>query len=136
MNNDKKTKVSTHIIDAKDQVLGRIASTIAKLLLGKYKIDYVPHVCMADNVIVVNASRVVLTGKKLEQKMDFRHSGYPAGDRLTPYKRLMEKFPERVIELAVRGMLPKNKLRKVRMRKLKVYAGIPEHLPKDRTGSK
>ncbi len=115
-----------HVIDASDIVLGRLASHAATLLRGKHKPIFAPHVDTGDFVIVINASKVALSGRKLEQKMAYRHSGYPGGLRSVAYGDLMERHPERVIEKAVRGMLPKNSLGRSMLRKLKVYAG-PDH---------
>ena len=114
------------VVDAADQVLGRLATNIARILRGKHKPIYSTHVDTGDHVVVVNAEQVRLTGKKAEQKEYFRHSGYMGGDRLIPFRRMQEKHPERVIELAVKGMLPKNKLGRQMFMKLKVYAG-PDH---------
>lgn len=115
-----------YVIDATDVVLGRLASQVARLLRGKHKPIFAPHVDTGDFVIVVNADKVVLTGNKLQQKRAYRHSGYPGGLRSIPYSELMEKRPERVIEKAVKGMLPKNSLGRKMIKKLKVYAG-PDH---------
>ena len=115
-----------HVIDASDVVLGRLASRVATLLRGKHKPYCAPHVDTGDYVIVVNADKVVLTGKKLEQKRAYRHSGYPGGLRSIPYSELMAKNPARAVEKAVKGMLPKNSLGRRMAKKLKVYAG-PEH---------
>jgi ribosomal protein L13, bacterial type len=115
-----------YVIDATGVVLGRLASQIATLLRGKHKPIFAPHVDTGDFVIVVNADKVVLTGKKLEQKKAYRHSGYPGGLRAMSYSELMQKRPERVVEKAVRGMLPKNSLGRKMAKKLKVYAG-PDH---------
>jgi len=115
-----------YVIDATGVVLGRLASQIATLLRGKHKPIYAPHVDTGDFVIVVNADKVVLTGKKLEQKKAYRHSGYPGGLRSVSYRELMAKHPERVVEKAVKGMLPKNSLGRRMAKKLKVYAG-PDH---------
>ncbi len=115
-----------HVIDASDVVLGRLASHAAILLRGKHKPIFAPHVDTGDFVIVVNAGKIVLTGRKLEQKLAHRHSGYPGGLRSVAYGDLLEQHPERVIEKAVKGMLPKNSLGRSQLRKLKVYAG-PDH---------
>jgi len=115
-----------YVIDAKDVVLGRLASQVATLLRGKHKPIFAPHIDTGDFVVVINADKVVLTGKKLEQKKAYRHSGYPGGLRAMPYSELMEKRPDRAVEKAVKGMLPKNSLGRKMARKLKVYAG-PEH---------
>jgi large subunit ribosomal protein L13 len=115
-----------HVIDASDVVLGRLASHAAILLRGKHKPIFAPHIDTGDFVIVVNADKVVLTGRKLEQKLAHHHSGYPGGLRSVAYGDLLEQHPERVIEKAVKGMLPKNSLGRSQLRKLKVYAG-PDH---------
>ncbi|MFP5347789.1 MAG: 50S ribosomal protein L13 [Actinomycetes bacterium] len=117
---------SWHVIDATDVVLGRLASQTAALLRGKHKPVFAPHVDTGDFVVIVNADKVALTGNKREQKLAYRHSGYPGGLRATGYERLLDQSPERVVEKAVRGMLPKNSLGRQMLRKLKVYAG-PEH---------
>jgi len=115
-----------YLVDAKDQVLGRLASSIATILRGKHKPTYSPHLDVGDFVIVVNAKDIRLTGKKASQKTYFRHSGYMGGDRQIPFRRMLERHPDRIIKLAVKGMLPKNTLGRAMLRKLKVYAG-PEH---------
>ncbi len=114
------------VVDAEGKPLGRLASEVARVLRGKHKPIYTPHLDTGDHVIVVNASRVLLTGRKAEQKTYFRHSGYMGGDKHIPFARMIERFPERVIELAVRGMLPKNRLGRAMRRKLRVYPGA-EH---------
>jgi large subunit ribosomal protein L13 len=115
-----------HVIDATDIVLGRLASQSAILLRGKHKPIFAPHVDTGDFVIIVNAAKVALTGNKLQDKKAYRHSGYPGGLRTMSYSELMAKNPERAVEKAVRGMLPKNTLGRHMLSKLKVYAG-PEH---------
>jgi len=115
-----------HVIDATDVVLGRLASQTAQLLRGKHKAIFAPHVDTGDFVVIVNADKVALTGAKREQKLAYRHSGYPGGLRAVPYSELLEKHPRKVVEKAVRGMLPHNTLGRAMLRKLKVYAG-PEH---------
>ena len=115
-----------HVIDATDVVLGRLASQVATLLRGKHKPTFAPHVDSGDFVIVINAGKVALTGNKREQKLAYRHSGYPGGLKPSAYAELLEKHPERAVEKAVRGMLPKNSLGRQQLTKLKVYAG-PEH---------
>jgi large subunit ribosomal protein L13 len=115
-----------HVIDASDVVLGRLASQAAILLRGKHKPVFAPHVDTGDFVIVVNADKVVLTGNKLEDKHAYRHSGYPGGLRSVAYRDLMAAHPERAVQKAVRGMLPKNSLGRRMLRKLKVYPG-PDH---------
>ena len=114
------------VFDADGKVLGRLASEIATTLMGKHRASYVPHMASGDFVIVVNAAKVDLTGRKAEQKVYRRHSQYPGNLKEIPYSRMMERTPERVIELAVKGMLPKNKLGRKMYSRLKVYAG-PEH---------
>lgn len=115
-----------YLIDAEGKVLGRLASEIATILSGKHKPIYTPHVDTGDFVVVINADKIKLTGKKLEQKNYIYHTGYPGGLKKIPYERLIKERPERIIELAVKGMLPKNRLGRKMIKKLKVYAG-PEH---------
>ena len=115
-----------YVIDATDVVLGRLASQVAVLLRGKHKASFAPHVDGGDFVIVINAEKVALTGTKATDKMVYRHSGYPGGLRAVPIGELLEKNPTRVIENAVKGMLPKNKLAAQQLTHLKVYAGA-EH---------
>ena len=115
-----------HVIDASDVVLGRLASHVAVLLRGKHKPIFAPHLDTGDFVIVVNAAKVALTGNKLADKRLYRHSGYPGGIRSETYGEMLAKHPERLVEAAVRGMLPKNTLGRSTLRKLKVYAG-PDH---------
>ncbi len=115
-----------HVIDASDVVLGRLASQVATLLRGKHKPIFAPHIDTGDFVIVVNAGKVALSGSKLQDKRAYRHSGYPGGMHSVAYSELMAKHPERVVEKAVKGMLPKNSLGRNMLRKLKVYAG-PDH---------
>ena len=114
---------SWHVIDATDVVLGRLASQAAQLLRGKHKPVFAPHVDAGDFVIIINADKVALTGNKREAKLAYRHSGYPGGLRGVPYSELLEKRPERAVEKAVRGMLPKNKLADQQIKKLKIYSG-------------
>ena len=115
-----------HVIDATDVVLGRLASQTAILLRGKHKPTFAPHVDTGDFVIIINADKVALTGAKLEQKKAYRHSGFPGGLRSTSYTELLAKAPEKAVEKAVRGMLPKTTLGRQQLTKLKVYAGA-EH---------
>ena len=115
-----------HVIDATDVVLGRLASQVAVLLRGKHKPTFAPHVDTGDFVVVINADKVALTGAKLEQKKAYRHSGYPGGLRSVRYDELLDKNPEKAIEKAVKGMIPKNTLGAQQLTKLKVYAGA-EH---------
>ena len=114
------------VIDATDVVLGRLASQAATLLRGKHKPTFAPHVDGGDFVIIINADKVALTGNKREQKKAYRHSGYPGGLTAVGYVELLEKNPERAVEKAIRGMLPKNTLGRAQLSKLKVYRG-PEH---------
>jgi large subunit ribosomal protein L13 len=114
------------LIDADGVVLGRLASEVAKLLRGKHKPSFAPHLDTGDHVVVVNASKVVLTGGKLLQKQHYRHSGYPGGLRAVPYSKLMAERPDLAIEKAVKGMLPANRLGRAMLKKLKVYPG-PTH---------
>jgi large subunit ribosomal protein L13 len=115
-----------HVIDASDVVLGRLATHVATLLRGKHKPTFAPHVDTGDFVVIVNAGKVALTGNKRETKVAYRHSGYPGGLKKITYNDLLNKRPERAIELAVKGMLPHNKLGAKLIRKLKVYPGA-EH---------
>ncbi|MDR1103946.1 MAG: 50S ribosomal protein L13 [Endomicrobium sp.] len=110
-----------HLIDASGKILGRLAVEIAELLRGKNKVFYTNHIDCGDFVVVVNASKIVLTGKKLDQKTYFTYSGYPGGAKLTPYSVLMEKSPEKALLAAVKGMLPKNKLADRQITRLKVF---------------
>jgi large subunit ribosomal protein L13 len=112
-----------YVIDATDVVLGRLASHVATLLRGKHKPIFANHVDTGDFVIVINADKIALSGNKLEQKKAYRHSGYPGGLRSVSYGELMEKRPEKAVEKAVKGMLPKNSLGRKMAKKLKVYAG-------------
>jgi large subunit ribosomal protein L13 len=112
-----------YVIDAEGKALGRLAAEVAKLLRGKHKPTFTPHVDTGDHVIVVNADKVKLTGKKLTQKTYFRHSGYPGGTTFTPAGKMLADKPERMIEIAVKGMLPKNTLGRQMYSKLKVYRG-------------
>ncbi|GAA2082469.1 MULTISPECIES: 50S ribosomal protein L13 [Microbacterium] len=114
------------VIDATDVVLGRLASHAAVLLRGKHKATFANHMDAGDFVIVINAEKVALTGQKLEKKKAYRHSGYPGGLKSVTYGELIEKNPERAVEKAIRGMLPKNSLGAQQLRKLKVYRGA-EH---------
>jgi large subunit ribosomal protein L13 len=112
-----------HVIDATDVVLGRLASQAATLLRGKHKPTFAPHIDTGDFVIIINADKVALTGAKAEQKRAYRHSGFPGGLRSQTYAELLAKSPEKAVEKAVRGMLPKNSLGRQQLTKLKVYAG-------------
>lgn len=114
------------VIDATDVVLGRLASTAAALLRGKHKPTFAPHMDNGDYVVIINADKVALTGAKLQKKNAYRHSGYPGGLTATTYAELLEKSPEKAVEKAIRGMLPKNTLGRDQLAKLKVYRGA-EH---------
>ena len=115
-----------HVVDATGQTLGRLASQVASLLMGKHKPTYSPHLDMGDFVVMVNAEKVRVTGKKLTDKVYYRHSGYMGGLKETTLRDLLARRPGRVIELAVRGMLPRNRLARTLLKHLKVYAG-PDH---------
>jgi large subunit ribosomal protein L13 len=112
-----------YLVDARGKILGRLATEVADLLRGKRKPTFSPFLDVGDHVVIVNAEKIRLTGKKLKQKMYFRHSGYPSGIKSTTAEKLLSQFPERVLEHAIRGMLPKNKLGDAIFGKLKVYAG-------------
>ena len=112
-----------YLVDSDDKVLGRLASRIASILRGKEKPIFAPHVDTGDFVVVLNAPKVKLTGRKLNDKMYYSHSGYPGGLKVTAAKDLLEKKPEEVIRRAVKGMLPKNRLGRMQLKKLKVYRG-------------
>ena len=115
-----------HVIDATDVVLGRLATHAATLLRGKHKPTFAPHVDTGDFVVIVNADKVALTGNKREQKIAYRHSGHPGGLKKTKYSELLATKPERAVTLAIKGMIPHNKLGAALLSKLKVYAG-PDH---------
>lgn len=122
-----------HLIDAKDQILGRIATNIAQILMGKTKANFVPYLDNGDFVVVTNASKVKLTGKKMQQKRYTRHSGFPGGLKVESFEKLIVRKPVRVVEHAVVGMLPKTKLGKKMIKKLYVFEG-PEHNFKKQLG--
>ncbi len=115
-----------YVIDATDKVLGRMASRIAMILQGKTKPIYTPHVDTGDFVVVTNAEKIKLTGNKMKEKVYYTHSGYPGGFKEIPIKKWMEKHPDRIVNMAVKRMLPKTKLGSAMLKKLKVYAG-PDH---------
>jgi len=121
-----EVKRDWYVIDATDRVLGRLAVEVARRLRGKHKPEFTPHVDTGDYIVVVNAGKVRVTGRKPEQKMYYRHSQFAGGLKSTNFAKLQARFPERVIEKAVKGMLPKGPLGSAMYRKLKVYAG-PEH---------
>ena len=112
-----------YVVDATDKVLGRIATEIANRLRGKHKPEYTPHIDTGDYVVVVNAEKVRVTGNKVTDKIYFHHTGYPGGIKETSFGKLMETHPERAIEIAVKGMMPRNKLSRAMLGKLKIYAG-------------
>jgi len=114
------------VVDAAGQTLGRLATQIASVLRGKHKPTYSPHMDVGDHIIVINADKIQVTGRKAEQKVYYRHTGYPGGIRSTPYARMLERHPERILRKAVWGMLPHNVLGRQVFKKLRVYKG-PEH---------
>lgn len=114
------------LVDAEGEVLGRLAAKVAKILRGKHKTNFTPHADCGDNVIVINADKIVLTGKKMQQKEYVRYTQYPGGQRFTSVGDMLEKHPERVVTYAVRGMLPKNRLSRQLLTQLRVFAGA-EH---------
>ena len=118
-----EVKRKWYVVDAEGKVLGRLASEVAKILRGKHKPNYTPHVDTGDFVIILNADKVVLTGNKLDQKMHRYHTGYPGGLKEIKYRKFLAEKPERAVELAIKGMLPKNSLGRAMFRKLKVYRG-------------
>jgi len=122
----KEIERKWHIMDAEGKILGKLASDAARLLMGKHKPQFSRHLDTGDYVVVVNAAKISVTGKKNKQKLYYRHSGYPGGLKSTPLEVMLEKKPERVIEHAVKGMLPKGSLGASMFKKLKVYAGA-EH---------
>ena len=124
--NQNEIKRNWFIVDAKDKILGRLATKIAVYLQGKNKADYTPYIDMGDEVIVVNAQRIAVTGKKLKQKMYKKYSGYPGGLKEKPLEDMLKNKPEEVISHAVKGMLPKNRLGSRMLKRLKVYRGA-EH---------
>ena len=126
MANPSTVERKWYVVDATDKTLGRLAAEVAKVLRGKNKPTFTPHVDTGDNVIIVNADKVVLTGKKLTQKLYFHHTGYLGGSRFMTAKTLLETNPVKMVEKAVRGMIPKNRLGEQIYSKLHVYAG-PEH---------
>jgi len=139
----QKTSVTTpqdikrhwHLIDLKNKVLGRQATQIASLLQGKNKPYYTPHLDCGDYIVIINAKDVAVTGNKLTQKTYFKHSGYPGGVSQTPLNKLLKKDPSKVIRIAVAGMIPKNKLREPRLKRLKIFADS-NHTFKDKFKNK
>ena len=122
----KEIEPRWHVLDAEGRTLGRLASEVAQLLRGKYRPTFTPHLDNGDFVVIVNAAKVKVTGNKAQQKIYYRHSGYPGGLKETPLGRMLETHPERVLQRAVKGMLPHNRLSRRLLRHLKVYGG-PEH---------
>jgi len=121
-----------YVVDAASQTLGRLSTLIATTILGKHKVRYSAHLDCGDNVVVINAAKISVTGNKLEAKEYFRHSGYPGGIKSTTLGELMERHPERALEHAVAGMIPKNRLHDDRMHRLKIYAGAEHpHAPQN-----
>lgn len=123
MQKTSDVKREWHLVDAKDKVLGRVASEIAELLIGKHKKEFTPHIDAGDYVVVINASEVAVTGTKEGDKKYYRHSGFPGGLKVRTLGEVRETFPERIIEKAVKNMLPKNKLQSSRMTRMKVFSG-------------
>jgi len=121
--NPKEIDRKWHLVDAKGKVLGRLASQVATILRGKNKVIYSPHLDAGDHVVIINADKIRLTGKKASSKTYFRHTGYPGGSRFETYSMLLEKAPERILERAIKGMLPHNSLGRQMYKKLRVYAG-------------
>lgn len=121
-----EVKRDWYIIDASDKVLGRVATEIARRLRGKHKAEYTPHVDTGDYIVVVNAEKIAVTGRKFKEKMYYHHTGFPGGIKAVSFDKMQQRNPVRIIELAVKGMLPKNVLGREMYRKLKVYAGA-EH---------
>ncbi|MBA3660251.1 MAG: 50S ribosomal protein L13 [Gammaproteobacteria bacterium] len=119
----ENTEHKWYLVDASNKVLGRLATQIAKYLRGKHKPEFTPHADAGDYIVVINAEKIKVTGKKAQDKVYYRHSGYPGGLKETTYEKLQQKNPVQIIELAVKGMLPKNPLGRDMLRKLKVYSG-------------
>ena len=110
------------LLDAKNEILGRMASKVAMILMGKNKVNYLPYKVNGDNIIIINSSKIKVTGKKLKQKIYYKHSGYPGGLKMTCLKDMMNKNPNYIIRHAVKGMLPKNKLQKILLKNLRIYS--------------
>ena len=123
---EKTIERAWHVIDAEGQVLGRMATRVATLLMGKHKPGYTPFLDVGDHVVIINAEKIVLTGNKMNDKMYYRHTGYPGGIKEARARRVIREHPTRVLESAIRGMVPKTKLGRQMLTKLRVYAG-PEH---------
>ena len=112
-----------YVIDATDKVLGRLATEVARRLRGKHKAEFTPHVDTGDYIVIVNAEKITVTGKKFKDKMYYKHTGHPGGIKSASFEKMLEKSPAKIIELAVKGMLPKNTLGREMYRKMKVYVG-------------
>jgi len=121
--NKETVKRNWYVVDASNKVLGRMATEIANRLRGKHKAEYTPHVDTGDYIVVVNAEKVKVTGNKARDKMYYHYTGYPGGIKSITFEKLLDKAPEKAIEVAVKGMMPKNKLSRAMLSKLKVYAG-------------
>ena len=121
--NKETVKRNWYVVDASNKVLGRMATEIANRLRGKHKAEYTPHVDTGDYIVVVNAEKVKVTGNKARDKTYYHHTGYPGGIKSITFEKLLDKAPEKAIEVAVKGMMPKNKLSRAMLSKLKVYAG-------------
>ena len=119
----KEVKRDWFVVDATDKVLGRLAAEVAHRLRGKHKPEYTPHVDTGDYIVIINAEKIAITGNKADAKVYYHHTGHPGGIKATSYKDMLEKHPTRIIEKAVKGMLPKNKLGRAMFSKLRVYAG-------------
>ena len=132
----KDIKREWHLIDAKGEILGRMSTRIAMYLMGKHKTSYANHMDMGDFVVVINAKEVEVTGRKKKQKTYKKHSGYPGGFKEIKYEKWLEESPEKIIEHAVAGMLPKNRLHQKRMRRLKVFSGSEHRFESHIKGSK
>ena len=128
--NNQSVKRTWYRIDASGQVLGRLASKVAVYLRGKHKPTFTPQTDCGDFIVVINAAKIVVTGKKLKDKMYFTHSGYPGGDKMLSFEKIAATRPEKVIRLAVRGMLPHNRLGEKLIKKLKIYQGAPKEYSK------
>ncbi|HET8905027.1 MAG: 50S ribosomal protein L13 [Saccharospirillum sp.] len=119
-----EVKRDWYVVDAQGQTLGRLSTEIARRLRGKHKAEFTPHVDTGDYIVVINAEKVAVTGRKTKQKMYHRHTGYPGGLKSMSFEKMIDHKPERVIELAVKGMIPRNPLGRAMLKKLKVYAGV------------
>lgn len=119
-----EVKRDWYVVDAQGQTLGRLSTEIARRLRGKHKAEFTPHVDTGDYIVVINAEKVAVTGRKTKQKMYHRHTGYPGGLKSMSFEKMIDHKPERVIELAVKGMIPRNPLGRTMLKKLKVYAGV------------